>query len=92
MASMRLLAWPDRLAMPERMPRLPGTPLLVSSGPYNRGAAPLDTDQLVALLPIAGATVSVAWQQAAQRLTRRLEQARARLTSCGMRRSPARTS
>ena len=104
MASTLLLACPDTLSgailfrgavplMPERMPRLPGTPVLVSNGRRDRVAAPLDTEQLVALLRIAGADVSVAWQQAAQQLTNAdVEQAKAWLTSCGMRRSPARTS
>lgn len=104
MASTLLLAWPDTLAgavlfrgavplMPERMPRLPATPVFVSNGRHDRVAAPLDTEQLVALLRVAGADVTLAWQQAAQQLTQNdVEQAKVWLTSCGTRRSPARTS
>ena len=104
MASTLLLAWPDTLAgavlfrgavplMPERMPKLSGTPVLVSNGRHDRVAAPLDTEQLVALLRVAGADVSVALQQAAQQLTPAdVDQAKAWLTSCGSLRTPARTS
>lgn len=104
MASTLLLAWPDVLAgavlfrgavplMPDRMPKLPATPVLVSNGRHDRVAAPLDTEQLVALLRVAGADVSLVWQQAAQQLTNGdVEQAKAWLTSCGSLRNPEQTS
>jgi predicted esterase len=103
-ASTMLLACPETLAgavlfrgavpmMPDRMPKLPGTPILVSNGRHDRVTAPEDTSQLAALLRAAGADVTVVLQQAAHQLTHAdVEQARAWLTSCGPRRSPARTS
>lgn len=103
-ASTMLLAWPDTLAgavlfrgalpmMPDRMPKLPGTPVFVSNGRQDRITLAEDTDQLAALLRAAGAEVTVVLQQAAHQLTQAdVEQARAWLTSCGPRRSPVRMS
>lgn len=99
-----LLSWPETLAgavlfrgdvpmMPERMPKLPGTPVLVSNGRFDRITAPEDTRHLVALLRAAGADVTVLLHQAAHQLTQAdVEQARDWLTSCGPRRNPVRTS
>jgi phospholipase/carboxylesterase len=104
LASTLMLAWPGTLAgavlfrsavpaMPPRMPRLQGTPVLLANGRYDPVVQPEDTEDLAALLRVAGADVSVALQPAAQQIVHAdIEEARAWLTSCGTMRSPMRTS
>jgi len=103
-AATLLLAWPHTLAgvvlfrgaapgMPPRMPKLPGTPVLVANGQYDPVVQPEDTFQLAALLRVGGADVSVALQPAAQQIVPAdVDEARAWLTSCGRLRSPLRMS
>jgi phospholipase/carboxylesterase len=104
LASTLMLAWPATLAgavlfrsaapaMPPRMPKLPGTPVLLANGRYDPVVQPEDTEDLAALLRVAGADVSVALQTAAQQIVQAdIEEARSWLTSCGRMRSPMRMS
>ncbi len=55
--------------VPERMPTLPGTPVLVSNGRSDPIVAHAETERLVALLRNAGADVTLEWQNAGHNLT-----------------------
>jgi predicted esterase len=57
--------------MPDPMPALPATPVLVSNGRQDPFATPPETERLVALLRTAGARVTLEWQQAGHILTPR---------------------
>ncbi|MGE0448781.1 MAG: alpha/beta hydrolase [Vicinamibacterales bacterium] len=103
-AATMLLASPEALAgavlfrgglpaMPDRLPRLAGTPVLVSNGLHDRFAAPGDTRRLAALLRAAGAEVMLAWQQSAHQLVQAdVDGAAAWFRACVSRRSSARSS
>lgn len=81
-AASLLLLRPDVLAgailframvplVPDPMPRLPATPVLISNGRQDPLIPPAETERLVALLEGAGAEVSVEWQAAGHNLTPR---------------------
>lgn len=101
-ASTLMLAWPEALAgavlfrgappgMPPRKPVIPGTPVLVANGAYDPVIQADDTQELAALLRVAGASVSVSLQPAAQQIVPAdVERARTWFTSCGTLRSPMR--
>ena len=55
--------------VPEPLPSLPGTPVLISNGQRDPLVAPEETERLAALLKTAGADVTVAWQPAGHELT-----------------------
>lgn len=56
--------------VPDPLPRLTGTPLLVSNGRNDPLVSAAETERLVALLRTAGAEVAVEWQLAGHQLTR----------------------
>lgn len=103
-AATLLLAWPYSLAglalfrgalpgMPDKAPRLPGTPVLLSNGRHDPVVSPYNTGDVANILRLVGANVTVSLQTAAQQLVRGdLEQAQAWFTSCGSMRSPMRMS
>ncbi len=79
-ASSLLLLRPDVLAgavlframvplVPDPLPALPATPVLLSNGRSDPFAGPAETGRLVTLLRDAGASVTVAWQDAGHNLT-----------------------
>lgn len=55
--------------VPDPMPSIPGTPVLVSNGRADPLVAPAETERLTALLRAAGADVTLAWQHAGHELT-----------------------
>ena len=55
--------------VPDPMPSLPGSPVLLSNGQYDPLVAPEETERLAALLRSAGADVTVVWQPAGHELT-----------------------
>ena len=55
--------------VPDTMPRLPATPVLISNGERDPIVAPAETERLAALLRTAGADVTLAWQPAGHELT-----------------------
>ncbi len=72
--------------MPERMPSLPSTPVLVSNGRSDPLVPREETERLVALLKLAGADVTLLFQDAGHELTREdVEQATAWLAGIATR-------
>ncbi len=57
--------------VPDPVPALPATPVLVSNGRDDPFAPPAETERLVALLRSAGARVTLEWQAAGHNLTPR---------------------
>jgi predicted esterase len=55
--------------VPDPMPSIPGTPVLLSNGRSDPLVAPDETERLAALLRGAGADVTVLWQPAGHELT-----------------------
>jgi len=55
--------------VPDPMPSIPGTRVLLSNGQYDPLVAPQETDRLAALLRSAGADVTGVWQPAGHELT-----------------------
>lgn len=55
--------------VPDPMPAIPGTPVLVSNGRTDPLVAPAETERLSELLRTAGADVTLAWQEAGHQLT-----------------------
>jgi predicted esterase len=55
--------------VPEPLPALPKTPVLMSSGRHDPLVAPDNTERLAALLREAGANVTLTWQPAGHELT-----------------------
>jgi predicted esterase len=55
--------------VPEPLPSLPGTPVLVSNGRHDPLATAEETERLAGLLRSAGADVTLAWQPAGHELT-----------------------
>jgi len=51
------------------LPKLPGTPVLISNGDQDPLIPQAETDRLVQLLERAGAAVTVEWQAAGHQLT-----------------------
>jgi predicted esterase len=96
-ASSLLLLRPEALAgailframvpiMPERMPSLPSTPVLVSNGRSDPLVPQEETERLTALLKLAGADVTLLFQEAGHELTREdVEQATAWLAGIASR-------
>lgn len=56
---------------PDALPKLPGTPVLLSNGRSDPLVSPEETERLAALLRSAGADVTVSWQNAGHELTDR---------------------
>lgn len=56
--------------IPDPLPSMPGTPVLISNGQVDPLVPVAETDRLAALLESAGAHVTVHWQQAGHRLVR----------------------
>jgi phospholipase/carboxylesterase len=54
---------------PDRLPQIPGTPVLISNGRMDPLVSAEETEQLAALLRSAGAEDTVAWQGAGHELT-----------------------
>jgi predicted esterase len=54
--------------VPEPLPSIPGTPVLISNGRVDPLVATAETDRLAALLRSAGADVTVRWHQAGHQL------------------------
>jgi predicted esterase len=57
--------------VPDPLPRLPATPVLISNGKQDPFATPPETERLAALLERAGAAVTLEWQNAGHQLTPR---------------------
>jgi len=55
--------------VPEPLPAIPGTPVLLSNGRTDPLVTTEETERLAALLGAAGATVTLAWQPAGHALT-----------------------
>src|SRR6267143_2924645 len=55
--------------VPDPLPTIPGTPVLLSNGRLDPLVSPAETERLTALLREAGADVTLAWQQAGHELT-----------------------
>ena len=55
--------------VPDTMPAIPGTPVLLSNGRVDPLVAPAETERLSSLLQRAGAVVTLAWQPAGHQLT-----------------------
>lgn len=55
--------------VPDPLPSIPGTPVLVSNGRVDPLVAPAETERLTELLRAAGADVTLAWQPAGHQLT-----------------------
>jgi len=55
--------------VPDPLPSIPGTPVLVSNGRRDPLVAPAETERLTELLRTAGADVTLAWQPAGHQLT-----------------------
>ena len=55
--------------VPDPLPSIPGTPVLVSNGRMDPLVAPAETERLTELLRTAGADVTLAWQPAGHQLT-----------------------
>jgi predicted esterase len=55
--------------VPDPMPSLPATPVLISNGRTDPLVAPAETQRLSELLRMAGADVTLAWQHAGHQLT-----------------------
>jgi predicted esterase len=55
--------------VPDTMPSLAGTPVLLSSGRSDPLVAPDETERLATLLRRSGADVTLAWQNAGHELT-----------------------
>jgi predicted esterase len=55
--------------VPDPLPSIPGTPVLVSNGRTDPLVAPAETERLTELLRTAGADVTLAWQPAGHQLT-----------------------
>ena len=71
--------------VPDPMPSLPGTPVLISNGRTDPLVAPAETERLGELLRTAGADVTLAWQPAGHQLTAGdVAQARDWLTRAGI--------
>jgi predicted esterase len=56
--------------VPDPLPSNPETPVFLSNGRRDPLVAPAETERLAALLARAGATVTLAWQEAGHELTR----------------------
>jgi predicted esterase len=56
--------------VPDPLPRLKGTPVLVSNGRHDPLVPPSETERLVGLLERAGADVTIAWQASGHEATR----------------------
>lgn len=71
--------------VPDPMPSMPGTPVLLSNGRMDPLVVPAETERLTELLRTAGADVTLAWQQAGHELTAGdVAQARDWLTRAGI--------
>lgn len=57
--------------VPDTLPQLPATPVLISNGKMDPLVSRDETDRLAALLQSAGANVTVAWQDSGHDLTER---------------------
>lgn len=57
--------------VPDPMPAIPATRVLISNGRMDQLIAPEETERLASLLAAAGADVTLAWQEAGHNLTRR---------------------
>ncbi len=55
--------------VPDPLPSLPGTPVLLSNGRRDPLVAPAETERLAGLLRTAGADVTLAWQESGHELT-----------------------
>ena len=55
--------------VPDPIPAIPGTPVLLSNGQRDPLVSPAETERLDALLRTAGADVTLAWQPAGHELT-----------------------
>ena len=67
--------------VPDPLPSIPGTPVLVSNGRRDPLVAPAETERLTELLRTAGADVTLAWQDSGHELTQAdVDQARDWLT------------
>jgi predicted esterase len=55
--------------VPDPLPTIPGTPVLLSNGRLDPLVSPAETERLAALLREAGADITLAWQQAGHELT-----------------------
>lgn len=56
--------------VPDPLPAIPQTPVLISNGRMDRLVSREETERLAALLASAGATVTLAWQEAGHNLNR----------------------
>jgi phospholipase/carboxylesterase/glyoxalase family protein len=56
--------------VPDPLPEIPYTPVLLSNGRSDRLIAPEETERLASLLRAAGADVTLAWQESGHGLTR----------------------
>jgi len=71
--------------VPDPLPTIPGTPVLLSNGRLDPLVSPAETERLTALLREAGADVTLAWQQAGHELTEGdIERARVWLSDLGL--------
>src|SRR2546425_7293447 len=71
--------------VPDPLPNIPGTPVLLSNGRLDPLVSAEETERLAALLREAGGAVTVAWQQAGHELTEDdLERARQWLSDLGL--------
>jgi predicted esterase len=57
--------------IPDALPKLPATPVLLSNGRSDPLVSAEETERLAALLRSAGADVTVSWQHAGHELTDR---------------------
>ena len=57
--------------MPEKQPKIPSTPVLISNGKMDPLVSLEDTERLAALLRFAGADVTLSWQNSGHDLTER---------------------
>ena len=71
--------------VPDPLPNIPGTPVLLSNGRLDPLVSAAGTERLAALLREAGADVTLAWQQAGHELTEGdIERARDWLSDLGL--------
>ena len=71
--------------VPDPLPNIPGTPVLLSNGRLDPLVSAAETERLAALLREAGADVTLAWQQAGHELTEGdIERARGWLSDLGL--------
>jgi predicted esterase len=57
--------------IPEKQPKIPSTPVLISNGKMDPLVSAEETERLAALLRFAGADVTLSWQTSGHDLTER---------------------